>query len=226
MATMEQLQAQLAQMQEQQNRLLEGLRRSRAGFESQATRLTETENRLQQTTEELNRTKTELTTRTEALAMHQTQRDAAQQAQTAAQSSAQSSTDLSRLIHPSNVPKPHVYDGKKEGWEKFKHVFVAWASTVHPKFPELLERFGNEKDPIDDLMMTTEEDLLAKAMYTFLIQYCPEPTMNVVGLGLHTANGFEVWRRLVKLSEPAYRTKAWVWRRRLSNPNFPKDINS
>ena len=50
--------------------------------------------------------------------------------------------------------------------------------------------------------------------------------MNVVGQGLHTANGFEVWRRLVRLSEPSYRTKAWVWRRHLSNPNFPKDMNN
>ena len=228
MATIEQLQAQLAQMQEQQNRLLEGMRRANAGYESQAARINELETRNQQTTDELNRTRTELTTRTEALAnMQQTQAQQTQaQAQTQVQTQSQSSTDLTRLIHPSNVPKPHVYDGKREGWEKFKHVFMAWSSTVHPKFPELLEKFGSDKDPIDEQMMTPEEDLLAKAMYTFLIQYCPEPTMNVVGQGLHTANGFEVWRRLVKLTEPAYRTKAWVWRRHLSNPNFPKDINS
>ena len=105
-------------------------------------------------------------------------------------------------------------------------MFVAWSSTVHPKYPEMLEKFGERKDPLDDAMQTPEEDLLAKAMCTFLVQYCPEPTMNVVGQGLHTANGFEVWRRLVKLSEPSYRTKAWVWKRHLSNPNFPKDINS
>ena len=28
----------------------------------------------------------------------------------------------------------------------------------------------------------------------------------------------------MKLSEPAYRTKAWVWRRHLANPNFPSDM--
>ena len=210
--------------QEQQNSLLEGLRGANAGFESQVARMNEMETRYQQTTDELNRTRTELTTRTEALAAVQQTQHA--QAQAQAQTQAQSSSDLTRLIHPSSVPKPHVYDGKREGWEKFKHVFTAWSSTVHPKFPELLEKFGTEKGPIDEQMMTPEEDLLAKAMYTFLIQYCPEPTMNVVGRGLHTANGFEVWRRLVKLTEPAYRTKAWVWRRHLSNPNFPKDINS
>ena len=47
--------------------------------------------------------------------------------------------------------------------------------------------------------------------------------MNVIGQGLNDANGFELWRRLVKLSEPAYRTKAWVWRRHLANPTFPSD---
>lgn len=128
------------------------------------------------------------------------------------------------LIHPSNVPKPPIFTGKKEEWEKFKHVFVAWSSTVHGKYPELLEKYGSAKDPVDELGFTEEEDRLAKAMYTFLMQYCPEPTMNVVGQGLHDANGFEIWRRLVKLSEPAYRTKAWVWRKHLSNPNFPTDI--
>ena len=48
--------------------------------------------------------------------------------------------------------------------------------------------------------------------------------MNVIGQGLKDVNGFELWRRLVKLSEPAYRTKAWVWRRHLANPTFPSDI--
>ena len=48
--------------------------------------------------------------------------------------------------------------------------------------------------------------------------------MGVIGQGLHDSNGFEVQRRLVKLSEPSYRTEAWVWRRHLSNPNFPSDI--
>ncbi|CAL1169149.1 unnamed protein product [Cladocopium goreaui] len=128
------------------------------------------------------------------------------------------------LIHPSNVPKPPTYNGKKEEWEKFKHIFTAWSSTVHGKYPELLEKYGAAKDPSDEAAFTEEEDRLAKAMYTFLMQYCPEPTMNVIGQGLHDANGFEIWRRLVRLSEPSYRTKAWVWRKHLSNPNFPSDI--
>ena len=128
------------------------------------------------------------------------------------------------LIHPSNVPKPPIYNGRKEDWEKFKHVFVAWTSTVHSSFPELLEKSRVSDKPLDDEMNTPEEDQLSKALYTFLIQYCPEPTMNVIGQGLQGTNGFEVWRRLCKLSEPSYRTKAWVWRRHLSNPQFTQDL--
>lgn len=128
------------------------------------------------------------------------------------------------LTHPSNVPKPPIYNGKKEEWEKFKHIYVAWSSTVHARFPELLEKFGSAKDPVDELTLSPEDDRLAKALHTFLMQYCPEPTMNVIGQGMHDANGFEVWRRLVQLSEPAHRTKAWVWRKHLSNPSFPTDI--
>ena len=48
--------------------------------------------------------------------------------------------------------------------------------------------------------------------------------MHVIGQALRDANGFEVWRRLVLLSEPAHRTKAWVWRRHLANPSFPSDV--
>ena len=51
--------------------------------------------------------------------------------------------------------------------------------------PELLEKYGAAKDPIDEVAFTEEEDRLAKAMYTFLMQYCPELTMNVIGQGLH-----------------------------------------
>ena len=148
-----------------------------------------------------------------------------QAAAAAAATTASSEKKEKGLNHPSHVPKPHVFNGKKEEWEKFKHVFVAWSSTVHERYPELLERFGSSKDPVDKTAFTSEESRLAKAMYTFLIQYCPEPTMNVIGQGLRDANGFEVWRRLVLLSEPAHRTKAWVWRRHLANPTFPSDIS-
>ena len=34
----------------------------------------------------------------------------------------------------------------------------------------------------------------------------------------------EMWRRLVKTNEPAHKSKAWVWRKHLTNPNFPTDL--
>ena len=138
MAAVEQLQAQIAQMQMQQIQMLEGLQRANQSVESQAKRLNETETRLQEQTEKLNRTETELAQRTQALAQQATQLAQAQQAQ--ASSTQQAGVEMTKLIHPSNVPKPQVWDGKREGWEKFKHVFVAWSSTVHPKYPEMLEK--------------------------------------------------------------------------------------
>ena len=101
---------------------------------------------------------------------------------------------------------------------------MAWLSTVHASFPDLLGRFGSGKTPVEETELSDDEIQLSQALYTFLVQYCPESTMNVIGQGTTGTNGFEVWRRLVKMSEPSYRTKAWVWRRHLSNPNFPNDI--
>ena len=101
---------------------------------------------------------------------------------------------------------------------------MAWLSTVHASFPDLLDRFGSGKTPVEETELSDDEIQLSQALYTFLVQYCPESTMNVIGQGTTGTNGFEVWRRLVKMSEPSYRTKAWVWRRHLSNPNFPNDI--
>ena len=111
MATVEQLQAQLAQMQAQQNQLVEGLQRANQSFESQARRLNETETRLQEQTDKLTRTETELAQRTQALAQQTTQLAQAQQAQ--ASSTQPAGVEMTKLIHPSNVPKPQVWDGKR-----------------------------------------------------------------------------------------------------------------
>ena len=199
MATLEGL---AARVQE----LTEGLQRANVAYEQQQKRAAEAEARL-----------------LAAEAVIQSQQAAAAAAATTATSSTERREK--ELIHPSHVPKPHTFNGKKDEWEKFKHVFIAWSSTVHERYPELLEKHGKSKDPVDESTFTSEESRLAKAMYTFLIQYCPEPTMNVIGQGLRDANGFEVWRRLVLLSEPAHRTKAWVWRRHLANPTFPSEIS-
>ena len=208
MASAEEVAALRAQLLE----LNEGLKRANAAYQAQQERLSRTEQAL---------AAAQLTAQS-AGATAQAAGVTAQAAGAAAQAAA-SPKESKQLIHPSNVPKPHQYNGKKEEWEKFRHVFTAWSSTVHADYPALLDKYGASKEPVDDALFSPEEDQLSKAMYTFLIQYCPEPTMGVVGQGLHNANGFEVWRRLVQLSEPAYRTKAWVWRRHLANPNFPSD---
>lgn len=31
---------------------------------------------------------------------------------------------------------------------------MAWSSTVHPRFPELRDKFGNEQDPLEDESLT------------------------------------------------------------------------
>ena len=65
--------------------------------------------------------------------------------------------------------------------------------------------------------------LLAKAMYTFLVQYCPGAYDECSGAGDCTQPmDLRFGADWSGLSEPSYRTKAWVWRRHLSNPNFPK----
>ena len=38
-------------------------------------------------------------------------------------------------------------------------------------------------------------------------------------------NGLEMWRRLVKTHEPAYKSKSWVWRKHLTNPTFPTELS-
>ena len=215
MASPEEIAAMKAQILE----LTEGLKRANSAYQVQQERL----NRAEQALEQAQTTaQTAGATAQAAGVTAQAAGETAHAAGVAAQAAA-APREHKQLIHPSNVPKPHQWNGKKEEWEKFRHVFTAWSSTVHARYPSLLEKFGASKDPVDDAVFTDEEDQLSKAMYTFLIQYCPEPTMGVVGQGLPNANGFEVWRRLVQLSEPAYRTKAWIWRKHLANPSFPSD---
>lgn len=165
MATLEGL---AARVQE----LTEGLQRANVAYEQQQKRAAEAEARL---------------LAAEAVIQSQQQAAAAAAATTATSSTERREKEL---IHPSHVPKPHTFNGKKDEWEKFKHVFIAWSSTVHERYPELLEKHGKSKDPVDESTFTSEESRLAKAMYTFLIQHCP-------GQGLRDANGFKFWRRLV-----------------------------
>jgi hypothetical protein len=37
-------------------------------------------------------------------------------------------------------------------------------------------------------------------------------------------NGIEMWRMLVKIHEPLYKSKSWVWRKHLTKPIFPAEL--
>ncbi|CAE7358323.1 RE1 [Symbiodinium sp. CCMP2592] len=64
---------------------------------------------------------------------------------------------------------------------------------LRPRGRPLLERYGKLKEPVDESKFTSEESRLAKAMYTFLIQYCPA----------------WVWRR--HLSNPSFPSDISQW---------------
>ena len=99
MASAEQMQAQINELVQQQSNLMEAFRRADQGYESQTQRLRQTEDRLQ------------------------AQETVIQQmaAQTTAVHTPQT-TRVNTLIDPRHVPKPPIYSGKKEEWEKFRHI--------------------------------------------------------------------------------------------------------
>ena len=131
-----------------------------------------------------------------------------------------------RLVDPRNIPKPPSFSGRKEDWERWKHVFLSWLGTIHDKYPGLLNWASKQKESIDhDSDDVTLEDLqLSQALYAILVGYCSEQTQQLI-TQVPDGNGLEVWRVLSKTNEPSNRTKSWVWRRHLMNPQFPSDIN-
>ena len=128
-----QMQARIQELTAQTTELAAGLKRAQDAFESQRERQVQSET-------ELLATRAKLEEQAKAL-----------------EGKAASSRE-NQLIHPSNVPKPPVYNGKKEEWEKFKHIFMAWSSTVHGDYPGLLDKFGKYDSPVDSEMLTPEED--------------------------------------------------------------------
>ena len=139
----------------------------------------------------------------------------------------QQKKELDQLrVDPRNIPKPPMFSGKKEDWERWKHVFVSWLSTIHARYPELLSWSARQKESIDhDSEEVTLEDMqLSQALYAVLVGYCSDQTQQLISQ-VPDGNGLEVWRILSKTNEPSNRTKSWVWRRHLMNPQFPGDIN-
>ena len=105
-----QMQARIQELTAQTTELAAGLKRAQDACESQRERQVQSET-------ELIATRAKLEEQAKAL-----------------EGKAASSRE-NQFIHPSNVPKPPVYNGKKEEWEKFKHIFMAWSSTVHGDYP-------------------------------------------------------------------------------------------
>ena len=131
------MQARIQELSAQTAELAQGLARANAAYESQREHLTSAGQEFVNT-----------------------------KAQLQQQASSSSGSKETQLIHPSNVPKPPQYNGRKEEWEKFKHIFTAWTSRVHKDFPKMLDKAAREDKPLDMEVYTPELECLSKAMYT------------------------------------------------------------
>ena len=137
---------------------------------------------------------------------------------------ASSQVDESQVVDSRNIPKPPVFDGKRENWERWKYVFVAWASTVNVAYPGLFDKAEASVNPVEHDALSSHEVRLSRALLTILMGYAPDSVMSMAQLAPE-GNGLEMWRRLVKTHEPAYKSKSWVWRKHLTNPSFPSELS-
>ena len=103
-------------------------------------------------------------------------------------------------------------------------MFVAWSFTVNAAYPGLFDKAEASTTPIEHATLTANEVRLSKALLTILMGYALD---SVMSMAQHApeGNGLEMWRRLVKTHEPAYRSKSWVWRKHLTNPTFPTELS-
>ena len=141
-----------------------------------------------------------------------------------ARAASSSHAEESQLVDARNIPKPPVFDGKRESWERWKYVFVAWASTVNVAYPGLFDKAEASATPIEHDTLSAHEVRLSRALLTILMGYAPD---SVMSMAQHApeGNGLEMWRRRVKTHEPAYKSKSWVWRKHLTNPIFPNELS-
>ena len=103
-------------------------------------------------------------------------------------------------------------------------MFVAWASTVNVAYPGLFDKAEASVNPVEHDALSSHEVRLSRALLTILMGYAPD---SVMSMAQHApeGNGLEMWRRLVKTHEPAYKSKSWVWRKHLTNPSFPRELS-
>ena len=133
------------------------LQRAQTAFEQQSVALTETRN-------ELGRVRAEAT----------------------ASSQAATSIGDSRLVDPRNIPKPPLFDDKRESWERWKYIFLAWASTVNTAYSAPLEKAEQSATPIEHDELSDSEVRLSRALLTILMGYAPDCVM---GMAQHAPEG-------------------------------------
>eukprot|EP00435_Cladocopium_sp_Y103_P049748 s990_g15.t1 len=70
--------------------------------------------------------------------------------------------EASQLVDARNIPKPPVSDGKRENWERWKYVFVAWASTVNVAYPGLFDKAEASATPIEHDTLSANEEMVLR----------------------------------------------------------------
>ena len=79
---------------------------------------------------------------------------------------ASSQVDESQVVDSRNIPKPPVFDGKRENWERWKYVFVAWASTVNVAYPGLFDKAEASATPVEHDALSSHEVRLSDTPQT------------------------------------------------------------
>ena len=128
----------------------------------------------------------ELRTQIEQLRSQQTTLNAAlQRAQTAFEQQSVALTETRNELGRVRAEQP-LFDGKRESWERWKYIFLAWASTVNTAYSALLEKAGQSATPIEHDELSDSEVRLSRALLTILMGYAPDC---VVGMAQHAPEG-------------------------------------
>jgi hypothetical protein len=85
-----------------------------------------------------------------------------------------SNLEETQIVDSRNISKAPIFDGKRENWERWKYVFVAWVSAVNAGFPGLLEKAESSVTPPEHASMSPGEIRLSRALLTILMGYAPD----------------------------------------------------
>ena len=141
-----------------------------------------------------------------------------------AAAAAQSQHDDGPIIPNGAVPKPKNFSGEHKDYMNFHDAFMAWIGCVHPELPGLLEHAESRDIEMDHTGYDTRTAKISVTLFAMLHGFCIESSSEFKGVDGN--NGFEVWRRLYRLRQPNTGMKSQAWRRRLMNPEFPRDEKS